>query len=379
MAEKEGLKQGRNIVFLTGKVKINDRSFSGVQESKKSDWQYTRINLGVETAEGNVVYTQLMGGYSAGNPVLFAFNKEQGQGMLEINWEDRFNDAILDQVAKNSFYTIEIEKDEKGNAIEKKFLSPIDVEEYLKEHLVDGMEVSIVANFEYQEYQGDTQRNVSIRSIKLPYENKDGEVRYQARFTQTLLVEDNAYKKLTKKDIEEGEITIPANVVQYVGKPIRKNMPFNIGVTAKIDAENPDKTKKVLDKLFKVPKGKVREIAIEGDIIQGYDQENISAEDIEFSPEIQELIDMGLYSEEEAESKMSIRGNKVSKLVFTRPYIQRTDEDGEVKLLVEIDDEKYTPDDLIVVSDTEKDTGSEAQDSSDDEETDESWMTALGL
>src|SRR5699024_680517 len=162
MSEKEGLKQGRNYVFLTGKVQVNDKSFNGVQESSKSDWQYTRINLGVKTAEGNVVYTQMMVGYSLGNPVLYAFNKEQGQGMLEINWNDRFNEKILDQVANNSFYTIAIETDDKGNAIEKRFLSPIDVEEYLKEHLENDMEVTIAGNFEYQEYQGETQRNIAI-------------------------------------------------------------------------------------------------------------------------------------------------------------------------------------------------------------------------
>lgn len=381
------LQKGKSFVTLTGKVKITDKTFSGLTVSEKTGYNYVRINLGIETAEGNTVYAEMMGGFSPSNPIIYATNKDDNKPMT-VNFADRNIESIVDSVADYRLHKVGLERDEQGQLIMKKFLSPIDVHDYLKEKLQDGMEVTVRGSFSFSEYKDETQRKIQIQNIFLPYQkkNEDGTIApvfKQASFVQTVLLDEESFKKITKEDAKEGEVTIKAYAVDYVGKKnnkeIKKNLSFALPITVKINKENPETTEKILNALFKVAKGKVRELSIEGQIVEGYEQQQVSAKDVQLSPEIQELIAMGLYSEEEAMAKMTVRGNKVSKLVFTRPYLMK-DKDDATKLLMDKNDDKYTPADLFPVveeepqfdisEDTSLDTGS--SDSSD-------WMSALGI
>lgn len=391
---KTDLAKGKSFVTVVGKARINERTFSGLQTSEKTGYQYTRINLGIETAEGNVVYGEMMGGYSPSNPVIFAMNKEDNTS-LQVSWADRLNDAIVESVADFKLHKIGLERDANGGLVVKKFLSPVDVEDYLKEHLQDGMEIAVKGSFEFSEYKDETQRKFKIQNIFLPFQAKEKDengketgnllpVQYRADFIQTVLLTEDSFKKITKKDAEAGEVVIQAQAVEYVGKKngkeIKKNMPFTLPITVKINKEKPEMTAKILDTFFNVKKGKVREISIEGYILEGYEKQEVSSKDVELSAEIQELIAMGLYSEEEAKAKMTVRGNKVSKLIFTRPFLQK-DKDDATKISTDINDTKYTPEDLIVVIEEEEisenpfdiqDEGSAGAENSD-------WMSALGI
>lgn len=380
------LKPGKSITTLTGKVKISDKSFQGVQVSQTTGYNYVRINLGLEVSKGNVVWCELMGGYSPTNPIIYAMDKSDNKPTT-INWADRLNENIVDSVADFKLHKIGITRDEKGQLEIKKFLSPIDVHDYLQAHLEDGMEVSIRGSFEFSEYKGDTQRKLVIQNIYLPFQPKEGEqVQYKAEFTQTILLDEDSFKKISKEEAKEGEVVVSAYVVNYVGKKdgkvVKKNMPFPLPIVVKINKENPELTKKILEKLFNVKKGKVRELTIEGQIIEGYEESEVSSADIELSAEIKELIEMGLYSEEEAKAKMTVRGNKVSKLVFTRPFLKLKDKDDVSKGMdLELDDEKYTPEDLIVTleDDTTEIDGLEDMGSTNDTVSDDVWMQALNM
>ncbi|MGM2776560.1 hypothetical protein ACS2QO_29555, partial [Bacillus cereus group sp. Bce015] len=77
-----------------------------------------------------------------------------------------------------------------------------------------------------------------------------------------------------------------------------------------------------------------------------YEKQDVGSADIKLSAEIQELIAMGLYSEEEAKKKMTVRGNKVSKLVFARPLLVKDEKNPNGTL--DMNDNKYKPEDLIV-------------------------------
>lgn len=391
--EKQGLQKGKSFVTVTGKVKLSektDKNFSGLQDSKGSDYKYVKVNFGVETAEGNTVYCEMMGGYFQNNPVIKSKAKSDGSE-LQINWADRLTPAIVDSVADFRLHKIGLEKDEKGETITKKFLSPVDVHDYLKEHLVDGMEITVRGKFGFREYNQDTQRTLTAQNIYIPYQKKDDEtgelqpVDYKATFVQTILLDEESFKRITKAHKDEGEVVVSAYVVDYVNKKgdkvIKKNMPFTLPITVPINKENPEMTEKILNALFKVKKGKVRSITIEGNIIEGYDKKEVTDADIEISPEIKELIAMGLYSEEEAKKKMTVRGNKVSKLVFVRPHIMK-DKDDATKIMMDLNDELYTPEDLVVPEPEEMETESYEQtgETGDSAGTsDNSWMDALGI
>lgn len=381
------LQKGKSYVTITGVAKVGNNTFSGETTSERTGYKYARVNLGIETEEGNIVYGEMMGGYSPAKPVIYAKNKEDNSP-LQVNWADRLNEAIVDSVSDFKLHKVGLERSESGDLIIKKFLSAMDVHDYLKEHLKDGMTVTVKGSFGFSEYKGETQRKFQIQSIFLAYQKKDEEgnllpVDRKASFVQTLLLNEDSFKKITKKDAEAGEVVIPAQAVDYVGKrdgkEIKKNLPFAVPITVKINKENPEMTEKILNALFNVKKGKVRELTIEGYIVEGYEKEEVSSKDIELSAEIKELIAMGLYSEEEARQKMTVRGNKVSKLVFTRPFLQK-DKNDATKLKIDMDDEKYAPEDLFVQID-EPETNDALADLKDEGSAvdDNSWMSALGI
>lgn len=380
------LQKGKSYVTVVGKAKVTDKTFT-LDQTSQSGYQYSRLNLGIEIDEGNVIYGEMMGGYTAKNPVIYTFGKEDGSS-LQINWADRFNESIIDSVADFRLFKAGLERDENGKLIIKRFLSPYDMIAYLKEKLVDGMEVTVRGSFQFYEYNGNTQRRFQIQNIFLASPKKDEKtgdllpVEYRATFLQTILLDEESFKKITKEDVEAGEVIVSAYAVDYVGKKngkeVKKNIPFSLPIVVKINKENPEMTKKILDALFKVKKGKVRELTIEGNIIEGYEKQEISDADIELSSEIKELISMGLYSEEEVKKKMTVRGNKVSKLVFTRPYLIK-DKEGNLK--ADMDDEKYTADDLIVLVEEEETTTTEANpfDVDGSKSNNDDWLSALGI
>jgi hypothetical protein len=372
------LQKGKSYITLTGKVKITENTFSGEKVSERSGYTYKRINLGIETDEGNTVYAELMGGYSPSKPVIYAMNKEDNS-QLTVNWADRLNPAIVDSVADFRLHKVGLTRGEDGKLVVEKFLSPFDMHDYLQEHLKDGMEVTVKGQYQFSEYKDETQRRIQIQSIFL----KGEQATNKATFVQTILLNQDSFKRITKEDKEEGEVVVQAFAVDYVskkdGKPVKKNMTFALPITVKINKDNPEMTEKILNALFKVKKGKVRELTIEGQIIEGYEKQEVSNQDIELSDEIKELIAMGLYSEEEAKSKMTVRGNKVSKLVFTRPYLEKDKNDAS-KLIIAMDDDKYTEEDLFVqIEEEEEQSNPLASDMGSEDAEDNSWMSALGL
>ncbi|MGP0689747.1 hypothetical protein ACW5UC_24695 [Priestia aryabhattai] len=389
------LQRGKGFNTLTGKVKITEGSFAGLKESPTTGYMYTRIQFGVETAEGNTVWCEMMGGYAPSNPIIYAMNKEDNSPFT-VNWNDRLNDGIVSTVADFKLHKVGLERDDNGKLIVKSFLSPVDVEQYLKQHLKDGMEITVRGQFEFSEYNDDTQRKMKIQNIFLPYQEKEKDekgnetgnllpVKYEARFTQTILLTEDSFKRIAKADKDSGEVIIQARVVDYVskrnGKQVKKNLTFPLPIVVKINQDKPEITDKILSAFFDVKKGKVREITIEGDIIEGYEQSETSSKDIEISPEIQELIDMGLYDEDEAKKKLTVRGSKVSKLVFSRPFLTKNDQG---KLVTDINDDKYKPEDLFVNIEQEE-TGDSLTGSVDETTSggagtgDTSWMNALGI
>lgn len=384
------LAQGRSIVSVVGKVKINENTFSGVTDSKNSDFKYVRVNLGIQTSKTNTIYGEIMGGYSPSNPVIKAQGKGENATKMEINWSDRKNEKILASVADFNLLKGGLVKKEDGTVETTSFLNAIDFHDYLKENLVNDMEVIVSGSFEFSEYNGDAQRKFNIQRIAIPYQKKgeDGEllpVEYRANFAQTILLDEDSFKKISKADKDAGAFTVSAYGVSYVskkdGKPFQKNVAFELPIKVKINEDNFEKMSKIADKLFKIKKGTVRELIIEGTIVEGYDEQEISDKDIEMSDEIKELIELGFYSEEEAKQKLTVRGNKVKDLVFTRPFIQK-DKDNGNQIIMPIDDKKYTPADLIVdVIEEDKNPLDESADapSNDDGGTDDSWMDALGV
>ena len=152
--EKKALKKGKATFNLIGRAKVTDKTFN-LDNSYDSGWTDNQMYLGVDCGNGNIVYAEMRSGFFPDKDnVIRAYDKnekdESGKSKsVEIAWEDRFDESLLDSIADSSFLTVGVEKDVKGKTVYKKFLTAYDAVEYLNEHLEDGVVVNVKDNIGY--------------------------------------------------------------------------------------------------------------------------------------------------------------------------------------------------------------------------------------
>lgn len=370
--ERKALKKGKAAFTLIGKAKVTDKTFN-LDNSYDSGWTDNQMYLGVDCGNGNMVYGEMRGGFFPDdNNILRGFSKDDKDGdgksvQVEVAWEDRFDEELLDTIADTSFITIGVEKDVKGKTVYKKFLSAYDAVEYLNEHLEDGMVVNVKGNIGYSEYEDNVTVKKEITSIVLS--KVEDEADYKAIFTQTLLLD---FDSIGKKDPEKNTIALNAYVVDYVGKPkidgkkveIKKNVTYPKMFEVAIN-DNPEITAKMLQKFFKVKKkGTINVLTVMGNLIEGAAIVNITEDDI--PDDIKELIEMGLYSEEEAKAKCAVGGNnRERRMVIVKPDITYVGQDDERKPTVAFEEAKYEDTDLYFYEQALNDAGVEVDDADD--------------
>lgn len=372
--ERKALKKGKAVFTLIGKAKVTDKTFN-LDNSYDSGWTDNQMYLGVDCGNGNMVYGEMRGGFFPDDDnILRGFSKDDKDDdgkskQVEIAWEDRFDEELLDTIADTSFITVGVEKDVKGKTVYKKFLSAYDAVEYLNDHLEDGMIVNVKGNIGYSEYEDNVTVKKEITSIVLS--KVEDESDFKATFTQTILLD---FDSIGKKDPEKNTMTLNAYVVDYVGKPkidgkkveIKKNVTYPKTFEVAIN-ENPEITAKMLQKFFKVKKkGSINVLTVMGNLIEGAAIVNITDDDI--PDDIKELIEMGLYSEEEAKAKCAVGGNnRERRMVILKPDITYVGQDDERKPTVAFEEGKYEDSDLYFYTQALNDAGVEVDDTDNDD------------
>jgi hypothetical protein len=141
----------------------------------------------------------------------------------------------------------------------------------------------------------------------------------------------------------------------------------------------PHSGNKVIDKLSKVKKG-VTQITFEGEFVETGATVQATLDDV--PDDIKELIEIGVYTEEEALAKCSENGSRERRMLITKPYTKKVgDEDNKVTAIV-YTPEKYNAEDLIFdfLVPKNEDEDYEEEDTADVEETsddDSDWLSAL--
>lgn len=354
MAEKKTIKKSDWVsnFNLIGVPKISeDYTFKIDEKSEKSSWIYNSMNIGIDCGERHgVVYAELMGGYSEENEnrIYAHGKKDDGSDDFEqqiiVAWEDRFNDDVLEDIGDLSFITVGLEKTDKDKTFYKKFLSAYDAIAYIKEHIKDDMVVNVRGNLKYSEYNGNTQVRKNITSIVLS--KVDDSSKYKAIFTQSVLIDkDSASLKNIDKD--KGVMYVDTKVLDYVkevnGIEVKGQYPYKNQFEFAMDFSDEVRCKSIVDKLFKVKKG-VTQITFEGEFIEGGAVVTATWDDV--PDEIKSLVDMGLYSKEEALAKCTANGGRERRMVLTRPQVRLVGEDKVP--VVSVYTERYTEDDLVL-------------------------------
>lgn len=373
--ERKALKKGKAIFNLIGKAKVTDKTFN-LDNSYDSGWTDNQMYLGVDCGNGNIVYGEMRGGFfPEDDNILRGFSKDDRDDsgkskMVEIAWEDRFDEDLLDTIADSSFITVGVEKDVKGKTVYKKFLSAYDAVEYLNDYLVDGMIVNVKGNLGYSEYEDNVSVKKEITSIALS--KVEDEKDFKATFSQMILLDSDS---IGKKDSEKNTIGLNAYVVDYVGKPkingkkvdIRKNISYPKFFEVQVH-DDPEVTDRMLNRYFKVKKkDKVNVLTVTGNLIEGAAIVNITDDDI--PDDIKELIAMGLYSEEEAKAKCAVGGNnRERRMVIVKPDITYVGQDDDRKPTVAFEENVYDRDDLYFYEQALNEAGVDLEDNSESED-----------
>lgn len=371
---------------LIGVPKINDYTYKINEKSEKSSWIYNSLNLGVDCGEKfGTVYCELMGGYNDEKPnAIYAHGKNDDgtddfSSQIQVDWEDRFNDEILETIGDLSFITVGLEKTDKEKTFYKKFLSAYDAIAYIKDHLTENMVVNVRGNLRYSMYQDKVQVRKNITSIVLS--KVDDSSKYVARFTQSVLIDKSSasLKNIDKnKSIMYVETRVLDYLKEYNGKEVKGQFPYNKQFEFEMDFANETQCKKIMDKLFKVKKG-ITQITFEGDLIEGGAVVTATLDDI--PDEIKELIDCDVYSEEEALARCSSNGNREQRMVLRKPQVRLV---GDDKLpTLQRFEERYTEEDLVLdylYEESSKTKESNANDDSESVDTgsdDMDWLNSL--
>lgn len=378
--ERKALKKGKAAFNLIGRVKVTDKTFN-LDNSYDSGWTDNSMYVGVDCGNGNTVYAEMRSGFFPDKDnVIRAYSKDEKDDAgksksVEIAWEDRLDESLYDSISDSSFLTVGVEKDVKDKTVYKKFLTAYDAVEYLNEHLEDGMIVNVNGTIGYSEYEGNVSTKKEITSIVLS--KIDDEADFKATFSQTILVDS---KSIGKKNDDKGTMELVAYVIDYVGKPkidgekieVKKNVTYPKTFEVAIN-ENPEITAKMLQRFFKPKKGKITEITVTGNLVEGGSTVNITEDDI--PDDIKELIKMGLYSEEEAEKKIAVgNGNRERRMIIVKPDITYVGTGDDRKPTVAFEDGKYDEDDLYFYEQALLDAGAEP--SSDDDTDSENEETS---
>lgn len=338
---------------LIGTPKINDYTFKVDEKSQNSSWIYNALNIGIDCGEKfGVVYAEMMGGYSEEKEsVIYVHGKKEDGSddfdtKIEVAWDDRFDEDVLEKIGDLSFITVGLEKTDKDKTFYKKFLSEYDAIAYIKEHITEDMVVNVRGNLKYSEYQDKVQVRKNINSIVLS--KVDDPSKYAAHFTQSILIDsESASLKSENIDKDKGVMFVNAVVLDYLkeknGVEIKGQYPYRKQFEFALDLTNQTQCNTILDKLFKVKKGWTQ-ITFEGDLIEGGAIVTATIDDI--PDDVKELIDIGIYTEEEALKACSSSGSRERRMVLRKPYIKLA---GDDKIpVVQRFEERYEEEELFI-------------------------------
>lgn len=371
---------------LIGEAKVNDYTFKIDEHSNKSSWIYNSMNLGIDCGEKfGTVFADLMGGYSEDRENIIYVHGKDDDGKddfgqtFTVDWEDRLNDEVLESVGDLCFITVGLEKTTTGKTYYKNFLSAYDAIAYVQEHLEEGMVVNVRGRLQYSIYNDTVQVRKTIQSIVLS--NVDDSSKYVARFTQSVLLDkDSASLKDVDKD--KGVMYVNARVLDYLkelnGVEIRGQYPYNVTFEFPMDLTKQETCKKIYEKLFKVKKN-VRQVTFEGEFVEGGAVVQASWDDV--PDDIKDLVEIGVYSKEEALQKCSANGSRERRMLLKKPMIRLVGEDKTA--VIQVFDDKYKEEELVIDTGVAEEDDEELpfdEDKSSNESSDDdsmSWLDEL--
>lgn len=371
---------------LLGTVKINDYTFDIDKESKNSSWVGSRAKFYINCGQSGEIYCETQNsGYFPGKDeelpekgsktLVYAHGmklsdendpksklKDDFGNRIEINWEDRKDEEILETLGNMCFTRAGVELDTNGKNVTEQFIVPYDMVPYLQENLEDGQVVRVSGKLVYSIYNDEPQikkeiEYIGLSQVKLSTKEVEAEMKledkFYAKFAQTMYITKDSLGKYNK---DKMSFPISAYVVDYVSKvtqdgqtkPIKKNACF------KVDYQLPllDRDALTLAKLAKLmfsgmKSTEVNQLTVDG-IISKSGGADTSVTLADLPADIQELVELKAFTEEEAIEKVVGKKSFANEeFLILKPQVKLVGDDDNQKPVIQNIKGKFTPDDIV--------------------------------
>ena len=345
------MKKATNGYFdLVGMIKgFGSESFKkDIQGTNNQNWVYNRLSVMLTDGAGKNLYVNMQDGYDRlkGKTI---FVQSQDDKNLQIAFGDRFNEGLRAVIKDNSFLKVatgkvkvEAKDRETGETIiengvpkmievwdYKRFLTLYDMTLFLADKLTDGLKVRMTGQIKFREYNGNTQREFVVQKVFFLPENDDTKCEFKV--TQTVIVDENS--------IDDSRLELD-NMIKIRSKLYQKKNKEEMMVTplelvCRTTPEKVEQFKKAVETLYRVDGDTLRKITLNCVINSGYVQAEVTPDTI--SPEIQEMLDAGLMTEEQVKGSYTSR-EKVDELLVISPVVKNG--------IIDKDDTYYVKEDL---------------------------------
>lgn len=335
-----------NRFHIVGRPHITDFTFKIDEESQRSSYVYSTMNLGIDCGEKyGTCYAEMIGGYSPERPMPIRVHGKDNKGnddfkhQFTVEWDEREDEDVLDQIGRQCFIVVGLEKRTNGKNFNKRFLSAYDAIAYIKDNLSEDMVVTVTGDITYNEYNGVVRMRKNINGIFLS--SIDDPSKFHATFVQSVII-DNDSADMKETDKSTGIMPVNGIVLDYLkefnGHEIRGQWPYRFNFEWKYDLSRPEVCKKMHNFLFKKKKGYLKQVTFEGDLISSGATVNATWDDV--SDDMKMLVDCGYYTEEEALANCAANGPREQHVVLRRP--------ASFNNVVQVFDDLYEDDELDV-------------------------------
>lgn len=344
MAERNNdFKKGTANFRLVGKLRVTPNSFA-MDKKSENNFISNKMYIGVECGNGNVVFSQMFGGYkvddddnavskiyahgSKADPNNPKRSLDDYESKMEIPWDERNDEIVLQEVGPSCFTQVGLERNTKGELLLYKFLSSYDAIDYIKKtydnmdtNAKDSIVVEVRGNIEYRYYQGKVSYQKNITSVKLKDNITEDE--YVSEFTQTIYADKNSIGKADmEKLILPLTVKVPEYVNKYSGIEVKETVPLDIEL--QIDAQS--KIAKSLATKIKGSKNYSCIIVIGSFVESGATEEfNIDS----LNDEMKQALEDGLITEEDIKFTVA-SGNQRSQIMSINRLKVIKDENNEL-------------------------------------------------
>lgn len=347
-----------SFIFVGEAMIFGDKAY--MNATSDSGYTYSKMKFGVKTKDGNIVFTELMGGYSTvKDNYVYSFGKNKDIGQMKIDWADRKDAKILEDVADFKKLKFNFEGTDENEGVS--LIAEYDAVEYIHDNLKKGTRIFVYGDVVVERYKGKDGKMITNtkyipKKIRLAGEDEVNKAELTLNF-----VFDNEVLDLDAL-MSEGRIDVQGYVTTYM-----KEVKQNIFVPASYiidfnhlkeqmpeihpetgDAIDKDKMietmKMVYQNFFKVDGDDIMLTQWKAELVTGTTQSEVSDED--FTEEQKMLIELGMLTKEQARKDLRTRGgDRINEIRLIRPTNRLENDEGDKKINLGTD---YTEEDFFI-------------------------------